>query len=322
MQHTPKNHLVAAGKMYPKAWAQADEFRADRGVGLPKWPAWCYCPMAAWYAIVSNDAGVNRLSLDLVADVARLAALGAWRITQGIYQFDPDLAESLDKTLLVGEMPTDVLLRLPEYSLYIDGAGLNWMGEPLRGYWVHLEWDANTERRELRLLFDTESALQPAILHMGPWTITEAVDRMVSESKKQAQAAGVNANLLTDQLVEKIASEVQPVIARILYICSDEPEITDRDQPDQQPQRPKPKRIKKGWRLFPPDKPRVWHVGDQLGQQLRNANESHPRETTANRKKTRPHLRRAHWHGFWTGPRDGERKFNYKWLPPTVVAGE
>jgi len=26
-------------------------------------------------------------------------------------------------------------------------------------------------------------------------------------------------------------------------------------------------------------------------------------------------LRRDHWHGLWTGPSDGERKFVYKWLP-------
>lgn len=320
MQHKPEFHLHAAGKMYPAAWKQADEFRADRGVGLPKWPAWCYCPMAAWYAIVCADAGKHQLTLDLVPDVARLAALGAWRISQGIYQFDTDMAAAIDKTLLVGEMPTDVLLRLPEYSIYIDGAGLSWMGEPLRGYWVYLEWDANTERRELRLLLDTESALQPAILHMGPWTVTEAVDRMVSESKAQAQSAGISSALLTPELVEKIASEVQPIIARVLYICSDEPDIIDREQPEAKPSRPQPKRVKKGWRLFPPDKPRIWRVGETLGQQLRSVNTA--TETDSTRKGPKPHLRRAHWHGYWTGPREGERKFQYKWLPPMVVAGE
>lgn len=322
MSYTPKNHLIAAGKMYSNAWSQANEFRADRGVGLPRWPSWCYCPMAAWYAIVSNEAGVDRLSLDLVADVARLSALGAWRVTQGIYQFDTDLAEALDRTLLVGEMPTDVLLRLPEYSLYIDGEGLSWMGEPLRGYWVHLEWDVNTERKEMRFLIDTESGLQPAILHIGPWTVTEAVDRMVGESRKQAQMAGMGAGMLSNQLVEKIADEIQPVIARVLYICSDEPEITDRELSDRKPQRPKPKRVKKGYKLFPPDKPLIWYVGDHTGRLLRSARRSQPTEPEIARKNTKPHLRRAHWHGYWTGPRDGEQKFIYKWLPPIVVAGE
>ena len=54
----PQKHLIAAGRLYPKAWRQADQFRVDRGKGtLPAWPSWCYLPMAAWYAIVSEGKG-------------------------------------------------------------------------------------------------------------------------------------------------------------------------------------------------------------------------------------------------------------------------
>ena len=42
----PRDLLNAASRDYPSAWSQADEFRADRGAGLPDWPAWCYLPMA------------------------------------------------------------------------------------------------------------------------------------------------------------------------------------------------------------------------------------------------------------------------------------
>lgn len=31
------------------------------------------------------------------------------------------------------------------------------------------------------------------------------------------------------------------------------------------------------------------------------------------------HIRRAHWHHFWTGPRDGERALVVRWLPPIPV---
>ena len=33
----------------------------------------------------------------------------------------------------------------------------------------------------------------------------------------------------------------------------------------------------------------------------------------------RPHMRRAHYHHFWTGPHDGERKLIVRWLPPIPV---
>jgi len=35
----------------------------------------------------------------------------------------------------------------------------------------------------------------------------------------------------------------------------------------------------------------------------------------------KPHMRRAHWHRFWTGKMDGERKQIVKWIPPVAVNG-
>jgi len=109
----PQMHLIAAGRLYPKAYRQADQFRADRGKGtLPAWPSWCYLPMAAWYAIVSEGKGP--LGFDRIGDVGRLAALGSWRVTQGIYRFDQDLYEAVRDTPLEGNLPAAILYRLPE----------------------------------------------------------------------------------------------------------------------------------------------------------------------------------------------------------------
>ena len=40
---------------------------------------------------------------------------------------------------------------------------------------------------------------------------------------------------------------------------------------------------------------------------------------STDRAKPRPHWRRAHWHTFWTGPLNGERIAQVKWLPPIAV---
>lgn len=315
----PLDHLHTAGRMYPAAWKAVDEFRASRGVGLPKWPNWCFLPMAGWYAIVSADAGADRLGLDRIDDVSRLAAIGTWRYTQGVYRFDLDIAAELSDTLLKGEIPSEVLLRLPEWSIYIETPGRTWMGSELYGFWVHLEWDANTERKELRLLIDCEKALMPVPVHIGPWTVTEAIDRMIGEGRRQAQIAGLSTQGVPDNLVERMSSEIQPLLALVMYICSDEPEIEDREHPGEQPGRPQPKRTKRGWRLFPAQKPRIWAVGEKTGDLLRKARAELGEKTD---RKVSPHIRRAHWHGFWTGPKAGDRKFIYKWLPPTLVAAE
>jgi len=303
--------------MYPGAWKLVEEFRRDKGVDLPDWPAWCFLPMSGFYAIVSADAGVNTLPLQLVGDVARLSAIGTWRYTQGIYRFDDTAAAALSTTLLHGEMPVDVFMRLPEWCVYIEAQGLQWDGQAVYGYWCHLEWDANTGRRELRLLLDTDSELLPLILHLGSWTVTEAIDRFAVEAKRQATAAGIAQPATPPSGVEDISAQIQPFLALVLYICSDEPEIDDPEYPSEKPARPRPKKTKRGWRLFAPDKPRIWSVADTLGENLRR---NHVEGGSLTGRSLRPHVRRAHWHGFWTGPREGERKFHYKWLPPMLVS--
>jgi len=59
--------------------------------------------MAAWYPIVSEGKGP--LPLDRIGNVGRLAALGSWRVTQGVYRFDQDLYEAVRGTPLEGDLP-------------------------------------------------------------------------------------------------------------------------------------------------------------------------------------------------------------------------
>jgi hypothetical protein len=92
-----KQYLAQAGKTYPGAWKAVEMLREDRGKGLPAWPDWCYLPMAGIIAIVSKGApiGVLRAQIQELATrkigAAALMALASWRVTKGIYRFDPDL---------------------------------------------------------------------------------------------------------------------------------------------------------------------------------------------------------------------------------------
>jgi hypothetical protein len=107
---------------------------------------------------------------------------------------------------------------------------------------------------------------------------------------------------------------IQPYLSLVIYLCSKEPEYKGGSSPS----RPRPKRTKKGWRLFPASRPRVWAVGQDTGEAIARAHRQ-PSQQTGERTRPEPHIRRAHWHGFWVGPRGGERRFEYKWLPPIPV---
>lgn len=314
---TPSEHLKGAAHMYPQAWKQVDVFRAGRGKDLPRWPAWCFMPMAAWLAIASEGAPCP--SFSAATDAAKLAAIGTWRYTQGIYRFDPDTLSALVDSPLNGQIPTEVLYRLPEWCLYIETPGLTWLGQSMGGFWVHLEWDANTQRHEFRLLVNTEGELHATPLHMGPRPVTEAVERYLEEASRQSALAGRVLAVPADA-GKLLADEVRPLLSLVLYLCSEMPEIDDERQPGSHPERPRPKKTKGGWRLFPPNKPRVWTVGAETGRQLRQA--ALPQATEGDGRTVRAHLRKGHWHGFWKGPRDGERTFIYRWLAPMVVGGK
>lgn len=321
----PVAHLNAAGRLYPRAWHWVEKFRADRGKGgIPDWPGWCFLPVSAWYAMVSEPFGGQKVPPGHVEDVGRLAAVGTWRYSQGIYRFDPALFAALIKTDLTGDMPGEVLLRLPEWCVYIETPGMEFVpGDRLYGFFAHLEHDAHNGRRELRLLLDCSSGLLPVPVHVGPWPLVGGVHRMLSESVLQAAVSGAPAKIPSTEAEQEAARFLAPLLSLLLYLCSDEPEIGAPGEG--RPQRPRPTRVKGGWRLFPAKGPRVWPVGEALGRSLREAlerDDSGLERDDSERKSPRFHLRRAHWHGYWTGPKDGERRFRYKWLPPTAVGGK
>lgn len=318
----PRNHLIAAGHLYPGAWKSADEFRAGRGMDLPNWPDWCFLPLAAAYAVVSGG-GSNRVPPHLAGDVGRLGALMAWRVTQGIYRFDPAVYAEIIKTPVDGDLPHEILFRLPEWCVYIETPDMQFAGSTLHGFFAHLEFDVGSGRSELRLLLDAESALAPVPVHLGPWSLSESIARMLDTASIQAIAAGFE--VPPTGATSEIRRIVEPLISLLLYLCSQNAEIGDGNH---MPANPQPKRTKRGWRLFPADRPTTWDVGVRLGAALRSAYQQAEIGGENTHTGPRPHIRRAHWHGFRYGPMkrpDGseipthDRKFDLRWLPPIAV---
>jgi hypothetical protein len=248
----------------------------------------------------------------VAGDVGRLAALGAWRITKGIYSFHPNTLEALSKTSMKGNLPSDVFFRLPEWCLYIDTPGFKWFDDTLYGFFVHLDKDINDGHIELRFLIDTEKSLMPMMFYIGPWTVLEAVSRAVhSGILAKAQLSLAVSRFITP--LNEIADMIQPLLSLVFYLCSKEPEYKGGAVPA----RPRPiYKKKKGWRLFAAPHPRVWVVGEETGKALGAEKKF---KSQIDRSRPEPHIRRAHWHGFWAGPKDGDRRFEVRWLPPIPV---
>jgi hypothetical protein len=193
-----QGYMTQLAKLLPNIWTQADSFRSMRGKDVPYWPNWCFLPMAGACAIASEiGAGkdmqpIPRQQLSII--ISEIAAIVAWRPTQGIYRFHPEVFNALWETSTDGEIPVDLLYRLPEWCCYIDCYGKQCGPWSLAGFFVHLEWDANDNRHELRLLLDggNQNALIPLILHIsGRKTIAEMVTGFIDESARMANLHGV-----------------------------------------------------------------------------------------------------------------------------------
>lgn len=332
----PKKALEYYSRVYPSAWKQVDKFRAARGKDLPFWPEWCFMPLAGAYAIVSAEAekqGIDITSpegMPLINDVGIVGALAAWRVTQGVYRFDPDVYRAVIETPVTGDLPHDVLFGLPEWCVYIETPGLSFLGQPLAGFFAYLEYNVHDGRKELRLVLDhTRSKderprLMSQTIHLGPWSLLESVEHAMRETERVSRELFGSSSSFPQEAAEYIHSGYMPMVSLLLYICSVNGEIGDGER---RPVRPRSKKTKKGHRMFPPLKVSTWDVGVRMGAALRKAKEPAPGDTPEaggegkQRSSPRTHVRKAHWHGYWTGPRDGERKFILKWLSPVLVGG-
>lgn len=261
-------------------------------------------------------------------DATTLAALAAWRKTRGVYTFDPDVYEEVCETSLDGKLPIDMLLRMPEWCIYLPTPDMNVLSTRIYGCFVHLEHNLSNGRAELRLLFDVGDDYQvvyPVTLHLGDWTLHEALDRANKATADRESLKNVSG--LPDAQKIKQAFEVatRAVVNMVLFVCSQASDISGSHG---RPSNPQPTKTRKGMKVFAAQHTREWLVGARLGSALRKARSI--REDAAvitGRRGPRPHIRRAHWHTYLTGPRtaDGQRlprtdlQAHLKWLHPTLV---
>ena len=193
------------------------------------WPVHGYSrflPLAGAYAIVSK--GTTLKSIDQTRHVGILGALAAWRVTQGIYRFDPTTFDALCETPVTGDIPTEVLFRLPEWCVYIPTPDRRWGGDTLHGFFAHLEHDTNDRRVELRFVLDLTKPegedLVVLPLHLGQGGVSAGVAAMMQEA---ARHLPVGAELPDLEIEELARRSVSPGLAAPL------PVLAGRRDPEQ-----------------------------------------------------------------------------------------
>ena len=108
----------------------------------------------------------------------------------------------------------------------------------------------------------------------------------------------------------------------LLYLCSEKPDMPEIEHPQH--------RRRLSGSVRSPEAPRVWDVGVRVSTAIRRFNgkatvATDNRESGAapgSHASPRPHVRSAHWHTYWMGPRDAVfplRKPVMRWIPPLPI---
>lgn len=260
-------------------------------------------------------------------DFAAIAAVGTWRYTKGIYTINETVAEVLLSSDFSGKIPSNILKNQPEWSIFVDTEAfdIQLRGKKVIGFWSNLnvlptQQSTSSENFILVItpLFEEGLVYElSASIPLNPDTLLSVEE---STDKTFVDLGNMAVNQRTVEDIQELNRFKKQVVQILLYINQSEPDIFENEiEVQHRDNRPAPQRIKGELRLFEAKHIRYFDVGVKAEQSIKNAlNRYHELG-----KSQAPHIRRAHWHGYWKGSRkDNAQEFFYKWVAPVIVNGE
>ena len=308
------------GMKYPQFWDHMEMFHKLNGdPKLGEWHQLCYAPIAA--AISSLTA--EGLSVpDATAQAGFGAALAAWRQTKFIYEYDEALMDELITQSEDIVIPVDVVYHMPAQALYIKYPP---NGSDVDGFLAALESDPESKENELRLYLMYKQLPISFAVHLIPGgTINDGIDRAIevirqNQAKYQDNRYESSKFDITISYINEMRIELVRMVNLFLYVCAENADIEEDSEQSKIYRRPS--KIRDRFSEI-----RKYNAGVKQGILLRKLRTYKPMPAKSGTSHGThaspvPHIRRAHYHHFWTGKKDGERTLILRWIPPTLVGG-
>ena len=252
-----------------------------------------------------------------------VAARRRWRDSKHIYRFDTTLIEELFDQPLADNLPKELFDRLPYDVIFIDCSSApkpDGVKSGTAGFWVFRSSvpsdDGKSAEDSLCMVFlDHRGHLQCESLCLERPTISQIVDGITNSRKDALNRIDLPEGFIEEALLDKQGTKawMTRVLNLILYVCSVNADIQQSHEPSPAPKRENPKKRNRKSSAF------IYDVGFRIGPALGAARAQKTLSASGEGPAKAPHVRRAHWHHYWKGPRDGERKLILKWLAPIAV---
>ena len=181
---TPNQFLNFFSARVPDVWKAVDYYRHERGSGEDDWDARVFMPLSGWNAITERLLPKSPVDAQVFA-AKNLQVMGAWRPTQDILRFDADFYNMLTKTPVTGNLPVEIIGRIPAWALYFETRNLAVEGRSYDGFFAGLDQSNDRTQLILRLHFVAVENMRilPFILPLGDWSVEEAVERTNAQQR-------------------------------------------------------------------------------------------------------------------------------------------
>ena len=312
---------INKNKKFNWLWRDVDEYRRKF---KDKWPAWCFLPLSVWHSLVLKSEprlpqSSHSIKIGLVNALATsMAAVGAWRPTQGVYVFDKEAFEAIGKSDIDTQIPVEHILHLPAWSVYIK-----WVDDRYDGFFATLSYDLSDSKKYLDLTFldDNNGGLpQPRYVKLPlqkNMSVGDSINSLKQEIFEANRRDAIYTALAEEYYEELRVDDTAIAISLLLYLCCGKPEINGiLAVPSIY--HPQETRVKGGWRLYPPDKPKVHIVAERIGYTIREYKAKN--QISLSNKTMPPHIRGGHFTRYWYGPRkSSHRCYDFVWIPQIPI---
>lgn len=312
----PLEAVKQMSRSYPKLWETIDylvqtpdeEISWDRNI--------CYCPISA-----ALSALTQYMAMPLAAAQASFAAaLATWRRGKYIYKFDESLMYEIASMADDIKIPVEILYQMPAQCIYIEFTNDPKPNYPA-GFFAHVEHDVNTGGKELRMhvIGKSGNCIVQYIVHLIPGgTINDGIDEAINLIRQNSKN-GLSKLLgeFSAQYLDHIRDDAIQLVQLVLYICAENAEIEENEA--------QAKIYRKSGTIIDKYREiRKYDVGVKTGVILRRNEKSRNYIPVTESDKSNPawqvrsHLRRAHWHHFWTGSGEN-KKLILRWVNSVIV---
>lgn len=257
---------------------------------------------------------------DINVLASELHALSAWRRNKKIYTFHQALASELLAAYdSAAVLPVDVFLNLPFDGIFIECVQKNIY------FFVTKDYDVINSASSLSFYFPTLAGFSASLPLLPDLSLEKIIDRSIKKLVEQVygmdeqlqQHYDFNTkSMQTTQFIDNL----KIALPLLLYLCAQNCE--NEENPEQKKiYRPRSASasIKDARREI-----KKFDVGYRIGaaivaHQTKKATDPEDvRERSGTSSPKSAHVRRGHYHHFWTGPRS-DRKLILKWVNPSFI---